>query len=244
MCAREPAQACSSLRGGSHAGRPLAQPAPPPSAPQLFCGLILVSPSCQRPGWWEWGWGGVACRQLWHQGWGASVKQYFVQRLFGELMQQALGGESDLLQARVQRSSSRPATHKPANIAGRGSGEAIACAPQRSCPPGICCSGAGLPTGVRPAAAAGGVSLPARRSGPARLPGGGAQDPLPPAACLRRRGAAQGGLRGAGHARSQGAVCGAGGAPGRWPGWGGVEEMAGQGHPVPSMEVGGAFFPR
>ncbi|EFN58770.1 hypothetical protein CHLNCDRAFT_140515 [Chlorella variabilis] len=67
--------------------------------PSLFCGLILVSPCCQRPGWWEWAWGQVACRQLSYQGWGPSVKKYFVQRLFGELMQQALGGESDLLQA-------------------------------------------------------------------------------------------------------------------------------------------------
>jgi hypothetical protein len=63
----------------------------------VFCGLILLSPCCQRPGWWEWSWGHVAARQLQHQGWAPSVKQYFVQRLFGELMQNAMGGESDLL---------------------------------------------------------------------------------------------------------------------------------------------------
>lgn len=64
---------------------------------QVFCGLILVSPCCQRPGWWEWAWGHVAARQLQHQGWAPSVKHYFVQRLFGELMQNAMAGESDLL---------------------------------------------------------------------------------------------------------------------------------------------------
>jgi hypothetical protein len=63
-----------------------------------MCGLMLLSPCCQKPSWWEWTWGNVACRQLYYQGWHASVKKYFVQRLYGELMQQALDGESDLLQ--------------------------------------------------------------------------------------------------------------------------------------------------
>lgn len=67
--------------------------------PQLFCGLILVSPSCRRPSWWEWAWGRLAARQLNHRGWAPSAKQYFVQRLFGQLTQQAVGGESDLVQA-------------------------------------------------------------------------------------------------------------------------------------------------
>ncbi|KAL4424976.1 hypothetical protein ABPG77_002861 [Micractinium sp. CCAP 211/92] len=67
--------------------------------PELFCGLILVSPSCRRPGWWEWGWGSLAARQLYHSGWVPSAKQYFIQRLFGQLTQQALAGESDLVQA-------------------------------------------------------------------------------------------------------------------------------------------------
>lgn len=67
--------------------------------PQLFCGLILVSPSCRRPGWWEWAWGSVAARQLYHRGWAPSAKQYLIQRLFGQLTQQAFGGESDLVQA-------------------------------------------------------------------------------------------------------------------------------------------------
>ncbi len=82
------------------------QPAPgspqtcplPCTALQLMCGLMLLSPCCQKPSWWEWTWGNVACRQLYYQGWHASVKKYFVQRLYGELMQQALDGESDLLQ--------------------------------------------------------------------------------------------------------------------------------------------------
>ncbi len=74
---------------------------PPFPGPQLFCGLILVSPSCRRPGWWEWGWGSLAARQLYHSGWVPSAKQYFIQRLFGQLTQQALAGESDLVQVRA-----------------------------------------------------------------------------------------------------------------------------------------------
>ena len=84
----------------THTTSPFPSARPPCAALllQAFCGLILVSPCCQRPGWWEWAWGHVAARQLQYQGWVASVKQYFVQRLFGELMQNAMAGESDLLQ--------------------------------------------------------------------------------------------------------------------------------------------------
>lgn len=79
---------------------PRAAPAcPHPAHLQLFCGLILISPSCRRPGWWEWGWGRIAARQLASRGWEDSTKQYLIQRMFGELLQQKVGGESDLLQA-------------------------------------------------------------------------------------------------------------------------------------------------
>jgi hypothetical protein len=58
-------------------------------------GLILVSPCCQRAGWWETGWGMVATNHLYYRGWKPSVKSHFVQRLFGQLTQQLLEGESD-----------------------------------------------------------------------------------------------------------------------------------------------------
>ncbi|KAL4457872.1 hypothetical protein ABPG75_012737 [Micractinium tetrahymenae] len=83
--------------GAGVGGQVLAQLAA--EQPELFCGLILVSPSCRRPGWWEWLWGTLAARQLYHRGWVPSAKQYFIERLYGQLTQQALGGESDLLQA-------------------------------------------------------------------------------------------------------------------------------------------------
>ncbi|PSC71573.1 pollen-specific SF21-like [Micractinium conductrix] len=77
--------------------------------PKLFCGLILISPSCRRPGWWEWGWGRIAARQLASRGWEDSTKQYLIQRMFGELLQQKVGGESDLLQAFRRECEEQPA---------------------------------------------------------------------------------------------------------------------------------------
>lgn len=67
--------------------------------PGLFAGLILISPSSQPAGWWEWGMGRVALTTLRNWGWAATARDYFAKRLFSPATLQILGGDSDLLRA-------------------------------------------------------------------------------------------------------------------------------------------------
>jgi pimeloyl-ACP methyl ester carboxylesterase len=67
--------------------------------PRLFAGLVLISPSCQPAGWWEWGMGRVALTTLRNWGWAGSARDYFAKRLFSPATLQLLGGDSDLLRA-------------------------------------------------------------------------------------------------------------------------------------------------
>lgn len=67
--------------------------------PGLFAGLILISPSCQPSGWWEWGMGRMALVALRTWGWAATARDYFAKRLFSPATLQFLGGDSDLLRA-------------------------------------------------------------------------------------------------------------------------------------------------
>lgn len=65
--------------------------------PRAFAGLVLISPSCGRTGWWEWAMGRVAATRLQYQGWAAGVREHFAQRLFSTASLQLLGGDSDLI---------------------------------------------------------------------------------------------------------------------------------------------------
>ncbi|KAL4536203.1 hypothetical protein Ndes2526B_g05801 [Nannochloris sp. 'desiccata'] len=67
--------------------------------PGLFAGLILISPSSQPAGWWEWGMGRVALTTLRTWGWAATARDYFAKRLFSPATLQILGGDSDLVRA-------------------------------------------------------------------------------------------------------------------------------------------------
>jgi pimeloyl-ACP methyl ester carboxylesterase len=67
--------------------------------PHLFAGLVLISPSSQPAGWWEWGMGRVALTTLRTWGWATTARDYFSKRLFSPATLQILGGDSDLLRA-------------------------------------------------------------------------------------------------------------------------------------------------
>lgn len=64
-----------------------------------FIGLILISPSCRKSSWWEWGTGSIAASRLASFGWSRGVKQHLMHRLFSPTTTQYLGGDSDLMKA-------------------------------------------------------------------------------------------------------------------------------------------------
>lgn len=49
----------------------------------LFSGLVLISPSTRCPGWWEWGMGHIAARQIARSGWtSSSARKHLAMRAF------------------------------------------------------------------------------------------------------------------------------------------------------------------
>jgi pimeloyl-ACP methyl ester carboxylesterase len=64
-----------------------------------MCGLIVISPSCQRSSWWEWAWGNTTSAQLYYRGWTGDALDHFAQRLFGEHTRLAFAGESEAIKA-------------------------------------------------------------------------------------------------------------------------------------------------
>ena len=65
--------------------------------PNLFAGLVLISPSCQQASWWEWTAGQVAATHLKLMGWTSGATNHLMQRLFSPATLQMLGGKSDLI---------------------------------------------------------------------------------------------------------------------------------------------------
>uniref|UniRef100_A0A061S533 Uncharacterized protein n=1 Tax=Tetraselmis sp. GSL018 TaxID=582737 RepID=A0A061S533_9CHLO len=60
--------------------------------PKDVAGLILASPLCKRPGWWEWAFGKKTAYHLWVSGWVASAAKHLSHRLFGRCLHSANGG--------------------------------------------------------------------------------------------------------------------------------------------------------
>eukprot|EP00193_Tetraselmis_chui_P015683 CAMPEP_0177783706 /NCGR_PEP_ID=MMETSP0491_2-20121128/19269_1 /TAXON_ID=63592 /ORGANISM="Tetraselmis chuii, Strain PLY429" /LENGTH=315 /DNA_ID=CAMNT_0019304341 /DNA_START=116 /DNA_END=1063 /DNA_ORIENTATION=- len=67
--------------------------------PKDMVGLILASPLCTRPGWWEWGFGKKAAYHLWMEGWTPSAMKHLTHRLYSRRSYGANDGNgSDLVQ--------------------------------------------------------------------------------------------------------------------------------------------------
>ena len=62
-------------------------------------GLILISPPCKKPSWYEYLTGSLAALRLSRSGWSRAVKDHFSGRLFSPSTRQYLGGDSDLLKS-------------------------------------------------------------------------------------------------------------------------------------------------
>jgi len=64
-----------------------------------FFGMIMISPSCKKAGWWEWMSGSFTAARMHRWGWTKGVRDHFARRLFSPATTQYLGGNSDLMKA-------------------------------------------------------------------------------------------------------------------------------------------------